>query len=173
MHCNPWYALKYCCNFHIEKWSSRTKRGFSPFPHHTWRQMDIIITRDNFQTLTNIVIANPTHTNLVQHASTTIVYATIVVVQDKTQSYIEQVPRDDFIPLAIETYGCLHPRFDSFLTSCVHAYMAHHQQTSLVPSMLIFHYRQQMSIAYNVHKPSQFFNGLPHLVTILHLFHTY
>ncbi len=109
--------------------------------------MDIVITRNNFQTLTNIVIANPTHTNLVQHTSTTIVHATIVVTQDKTQSYTERMPRDDFIPLAIETYGCLHPRFDSFLIICVHAYVACHQQTSLIPSMLISHYKQQVLIA--------------------------
>jgi hypothetical protein len=37
--------------------------------------------------------------------------------------YTKRVPEDDFIPLAIEMCSCLHPRFDSFLTSCVHACM--------------------------------------------------
>ncbi len=32
VHCNPWYALKYHCSYHIGEWSSRTKRDFSPFP---------------------------------------------------------------------------------------------------------------------------------------------
>ncbi len=68
-------------------------------------------------------------------------------VQNKTQSYVEQTLGNDFIPLAIETYSYLHPCFDSFLISCVHAYIVRHQQTSLVPSMHIYHYRQQMSIA--------------------------
>jgi len=56
------------------------------------------------------------------------------------------MPKDDFIPLAIETYGCFHLCFESFLTSCVHACIACHQQSSSLPLMLIFHYRQQMSI---------------------------
>jgi hypothetical protein len=47
-----------------------------------------------------------------------------------------QVQGDDFIPLAIKMYGCHHPRFDSFFSSCVHANIAHRQQTSLVPLML-------------------------------------
>ncbi len=34
-HCSPWYVSKYHCNYRIRKWSSHTKRGFSPFhlPH--------------------------------------------------------------------------------------------------------------------------------------------
>ncbi len=104
--------------------------------------MDIVITRDNFRTLANVVITNPTHINLVQCASMTIVDAVIVIAQDKARSYIERAPRDDFIPLAIETYRCFHPCFNSFLTSCVHACIARHQQTSLILSMPISHYRQ-------------------------------
>jgi hypothetical protein len=61
-----------------------------------------------------------------------------------TQSYIKQI---DFIPLAIETYGCFHPCFHSFFTSCVHANIVHHWQNSLIPSMFIFNYMQRMSIA--------------------------
>ncbi len=63
----------------------------------------------------------------------------IAVAQDKAQSYTKQVSKNDFIPFAIETYGCLHPCFDSFVTSCIHAYTIRHQQTSLVPSMFISH----------------------------------
>jgi len=58
------------------------------------------------------------------------------------------MPRNYFIPFAIETYGCFHLHFDSFLTSCVHAGIAHHQQISLVPLMLRSYYRQRMSIAF-------------------------
>ncbi len=108
------------------------------FPHHTRRWMDIVITRNNFQTLANIIIINLTCTNLAQRASMMTAHVIIVATQDKAQSYTPQVPGDDFIPLAIETYDCLHPRFDSFFTSCLHANIACHQQTSLVPSMLIF-----------------------------------
>jgi hypothetical protein len=81
---------------------------FHFFPHDTQRWVDIIITKDNFRTLMDVVIANLTHTNLVQHASTMIMHVTIVIVQDKTQSYTKRVPRNDFIPLTIETYNCFH-----------------------------------------------------------------
>lgn len=40
-----------------------------------------------------------------------------LVAQEKTQSYVEQTPSDNFISLVIETYGCLHSHFDSFFTT--------------------------------------------------------
>jgi hypothetical protein len=52
-----------------QKWSSHTKRRFSSFPHHTQRQVDIVITKDNFQTMANIIIADPICIDLVQCAS--------------------------------------------------------------------------------------------------------
>jgi hypothetical protein len=45
--------------------------------------VDIIINRDNFLTLANIVIANPTCTNLMEHVSTTTMHATIIGIQNK------------------------------------------------------------------------------------------
>jgi hypothetical protein len=111
----------------------------------------------------------------VQRVSMTTTHATTIAIQNKTWSYIEQAPRDDFIPLAIKTYSCLHPRFDSSLTSCVHANTAHHQQTSLVPSMLISHYRQWVFIALQhsqvitiLHEATMFnhnFSSFPHIPT--------
>jgi hypothetical protein len=35
------------------------------FPCHTWRRVDIVITKNNFQTLVNIVIVDATHIDLV------------------------------------------------------------------------------------------------------------
>jgi hypothetical protein len=54
-----------------------------------------------------------------------ITHAMVVAVQNKARSYIERM-LDDFIPFVIETYNCLHPHFDSFLTSYVHAYIVRH-----------------------------------------------
>jgi hypothetical protein len=128
LHSNPWYVSRYPCNYCIEKWSPHTKRSFSPFPPpHTKTQVDIVITRDNFRTLADVVIVDLTHPNLVQCASTTIVHAATIVAQNRAWSYKEQVLEDDSIPIAIETYGCLHLCFDSFLTSCVHVYIVRHQ----------------------------------------------
>jgi len=97
------------------------KRFFTFSPHHTRRQADIVITKNSFWTLTNVVIINATCTNLVQRVSTMTMHAKIVATQDKVRSYTKWMLRNDFIPLAIETYGCLHFHFDSFLISCVHA----------------------------------------------------
>jgi hypothetical protein len=41
-------------------------------------------------------------------------HVTMMAIQEKTRSYIEQAPGDDFIPLVIEMYGCFHFCFDSF-----------------------------------------------------------
>jgi hypothetical protein len=85
--------------------------------------VDIVITKDNFHTLVDVVIVDLIHINLVQYALTTIMHATIIAAQNKAQSYTEQTPGDDFIPFAIETYGCFHPRFfflyDFLCTSCI------------------------------------------------------
>jgi hypothetical protein len=89
--------------------------------------VDVVITRDNFCTLANVVIADLTHIDLVQHALMMAAHVATIAIQYKAQSYTKRAPRDDFIPLAIETYSCFHPHFDSFLTSCVHACIIHHQ----------------------------------------------
>jgi hypothetical protein len=68
-------------------------------------------------------------------------------------------------PLAIKTYGCFHPCFETFLIFCVHASVAHHQQTSLVPSMFIFYYKQRMLIAL---QHAQVITILQHVATLNH-----
>jgi hypothetical protein len=75
--------------------------------------MDIVIIRDSFWTLADKVITNSTRIDLVQHALMTTTHVMTIATQDKAYSYIEWTPRNDFIPLAIETYSCFHPWFDS------------------------------------------------------------
>ncbi len=74
------------------------------FPHHTRKRMDIVITRDDFWTWVDVVIANPTHTNLVQCPSTTTTHVTTFAIQNKAQSYIKRTLGDDFIPFAIDIW---------------------------------------------------------------------
>jgi hypothetical protein len=64
----------------------------------------------------------------------------MVVAQEKTQSFVEWTQDSDFIPFAIETYGCLHFCFDSFLIACAQTTITHHQWSFLILSMLIFYY---------------------------------
>jgi hypothetical protein len=58
VHYNPWYNSRYRCNHCVREWCSCTKRGFPPSPHRTWRQVDIVITRDGFQTLAAFFFSN-------------------------------------------------------------------------------------------------------------------
>ncbi len=46
---------------------------------------------------------------------TMITHVAMMAIQEKTRSHVKRAPCDDFIPLAIETYGCLHFCFDLFL----------------------------------------------------------
>jgi hypothetical protein len=69
----------------------------------------------------NVVITNPTHPNTVQSALSMTAHATIVVIQEKTRSYMEHASRNDFIPLAIEIYGCFHSYLNLFFIYCVQA----------------------------------------------------
>jgi hypothetical protein len=69
-------------------------------------------------------------------------HATIVVTYENTRSYTKHTPKYNFIPLAIETYGCFHSCFNSFFTTCVHATIAYHQRSFLIPTMFISYYQQ-------------------------------
>jgi hypothetical protein len=88
----------------------------------------------------DLVITDSTCTYIVQRTSTTTKHAMTMVAQEKTRSDIKQTPDDDFIPLAIETYGCFHSHFDSFFITCAQTIIVHHQRSSTVPLMLISHY---------------------------------
>jgi hypothetical protein len=50
----------------------------------------------------------------------------MMVIQEKTQLYVELTLSDDFIPIIIETYGCIYFGFDSFLTTCAQTIIARH-----------------------------------------------
>jgi hypothetical protein len=52
----------------------------------------------------DIVIVEPTHTNMVQQTSI-ISHAMMMAAQKKTRSYVEQALGNDFIPLALRHMG--------------------------------------------------------------------
>jgi hypothetical protein len=87
------------------------KKRFPTFSPTTFSDKLIFFTRNNFQTLIDIVIADSTYLNMVQCATSTTTHAMIIVTQKKTRSYVECTSKDTFIPLAIKTYGCLHSHF--------------------------------------------------------------
>jgi hypothetical protein len=94
------------------------------FPHHTRQRMNILIIKHGFWTLMDVMIVDSTRTNMVQRALMTTTHVTMMVAREKKRSYIkrplfERTPGNDFIPLVIEMFGCLHFRFDSlFIILC-------------------------------------------------------
>jgi hypothetical protein len=110
------------------------------FPCHTRWRMVILITKDDFWILMDIVIADLIHTDMVQWTSMMTSHVAMMVVQEKTWSYVKRTPSDDFIPFDIERYGCFHSCFDSLLIACAQTTIVCHQRSSLVPSMLVYYY---------------------------------
>ncbi len=60
----------------------------------------------------DIIIVDLTHIYMMQQALMMTSHAMMMVAQEKTQSYAKRTLGDDFIPFAIETYGCLYSHFD-------------------------------------------------------------
>jgi hypothetical protein len=67
-----------------------------------------VLTKYGIRTLVNIVIANPTRTILFPQAYTTQGFIAFDAAQAKERNYRNQHPTDQFLPLAIEVFGCLH-----------------------------------------------------------------
>jgi hypothetical protein len=72
----------------------------------------------------DVVIVDWICTYMVQRASTMTTHVVMMVVQEKTRSYTKRAPSVDVILLVIETYGCFHSCFDSFLP-LVHKPISH------------------------------------------------
>jgi len=74
-----------------------------------------VFTKDGICTLANIVIADPMQADLLPQSYATQGFAASNVAQAKERSYCNRHPTDQFFPLAIEVFGCLHKHVDVFL----------------------------------------------------------
>jgi hypothetical protein len=64
-HYSPWYSLGYRHNYYFGKWNTHTKRDFPPLYCHIQWWVDILITRNGFRTLINVVITYLSHSYMV------------------------------------------------------------------------------------------------------------
>ncbi len=62
---SPWHSSKYYYSYCFGKQNTCSKGGFPPFPSPHPMTIDILITKNDFHTLMDLVIANPTRTNMV------------------------------------------------------------------------------------------------------------
>jgi hypothetical protein len=74
-----------------------------------------VLTKDGICTLTDIVIIDPTQTNLLPQSCATQGFATSDTTQAKEKNYRNQHPTDQVFPLVIEVFGCLHKHANVFL----------------------------------------------------------
>jgi len=106
----------------LESGTHVQKEVFHLYSYHTQKQVDIVITKDNFRTLANIVIVDLICTNLVQCALTMTMHGTTFVIQYKAWSYTKRTQGDDFIPLAIDLW--MSPSsfwfLSNFLCTCLY-----------------------------------------------------
>jgi hypothetical protein len=71
------------------------------------QQVNIVVTKDGIHTLTNVVIINPTRVDLFPWSYTTPGFTTSNASQAKEKNYHDQHHTNQFLPLAIEVFGCL------------------------------------------------------------------
>ncbi len=80
-----------------------------------------MFTKDGIHTLVKIVIADPTQMDLLPRSCATQGFVASDVAQVKEWSYHDQHLVDQFLPFAMEVFGCLHKQTDVFLHNCAHA----------------------------------------------------
>ena len=98
-------------------------------------------------TLIDIVVADPTRGDFVDHAARMDLVAATEAEKCKERRYRDRTSGTKFVPLVVETYGALSSRSDRLLFEC--AYLASRRCAGSGPSsgMLCTWFRQRMYIA--------------------------
>jgi len=90
------------------------------FNSSCWR-INIVLTKDDIHILVDIVIVDPTRTDLFLRSCTTQGLVAFNVVQSKKWSYCDRHLTNQFLPLTMEGFRCLHKQADVFLHNCANA----------------------------------------------------
>jgi len=98
----PQYTSRYYCNYCLGQWNTSFQGGLPPFPSSHLTMNGYPYHKNNFQTLMHVVIIDLIHTYMVQWTLTTITHAMMMAAQEKTPSYVEWTPNNDFILVAID-----------------------------------------------------------------------
>jgi hypothetical protein len=80
-----------------------------------------VLNKDGIHTLADVVIVDPMRVDLFSQSCATQRFATFNVGQAKEMSYRNQHPTNQFLPLVVEIFDCLHKHADVFLPSCTNA----------------------------------------------------
>ncbi len=116
--CDTFAAITWDVDFHVRQ--ELHALSLTTF-NSSSQQVDIVLTKDGICTLIDIVIANPTRTNLFPWSCATQRFVAFDATQAKEKSYHNQHPTDQFLPLSIEVFECLHKQVNVFLHNCANA----------------------------------------------------
>jgi len=163
--CNSWHL---CCH-HTKCWLSRETRTTTctSFNHVQFFSLTNrhCAHKHGIHTLVNIVIVDPTRAILFPQSYATQGFIASNVAQAKERSYHNQHPTDQFLPLAIEIFGCLHKQIDVFLHDCVNAICSLKKSKSLPLFVLVTFLQLKISITLLLF----FIEILNHIITFLWL----
>jgi len=85
----------------------------------------------------DIIIIDPTRANFLRWSCTIQGFVTSNVAQTKEKNYHNQHFIDQFLPLGIEVFGCLHKQVDVFLQDCANAIWSSKGPKGLFFSILV------------------------------------
>jgi hypothetical protein len=80
-----------------------------------------VFTKDGIRILIDIIIVDPMRAYLLLQFCTIQRFIAFDETQAKKKNYHNQHLIDQFLPLAIELFGCLHKHANMFLHNCVNA----------------------------------------------------
>jgi hypothetical protein len=106
-------AIMWDVGFHMG-WKQLHALPSITFNSSHWR-INIVFTKYGIRTLANIVIVDPTWTDFLPRSCITQGFVALDVTQAKEKSYCNRHPIDQFLPLVIEIFACLHKHADVFL----------------------------------------------------------
>ncbi len=141
---NTFVAIAWDVSFHMgRKQLHVLNSNMFNFAH---RRVDIVLTKDGIRTLVNVVIANPTRANLLPWSCATRGFVTSNATQTEKQSYRDRHLTNQFLPLVVEVFGCLHKQADMFLHNCANAIWSLKRLEGLPLPVLVTFLQQKNSI---------------------------
>jgi hypothetical protein len=105
-----------------------------------------VFTKYGIHTLADVVIADLMQLDLFPWSCATQGFVALDAAQAKEWSYHNQHPTDQFLPLAIVVFRCLHKHVDVFLHDCANAIWSLKGTEGPHLSTLVTFFRQKVSI---------------------------
>jgi hypothetical protein len=117
--CDTFVTIAWNATFHVGRKQLHALPS-TTFNSSYW-QVDIVLTKYGILTLANVVIADPMRADLFPWFCVTQGFVTSDATQAKERSYCNPHSTDQFLPLTIEVFGCLHKHVDVFIHDCANA----------------------------------------------------